>query len=559
MLFKRDAVQRWAFCLPWILGALVALLVTGGPMLWPGNVLWLQHSDLAQSYLGWAFYRHDPWMLPFGASPSYGMEIHSSVFYSDSIPLLAMALKPFAPLLPEPFQYFGMWVVMCFMLQAVFAWKILSLATDSTLARTLGCVLLVLSPPMLLRLGGHMALVAHWIILASLYLCLRPSPSRQRLWWSLLVPLAMLVHAYLFLMAAALWAADLLHRLWQDRSEHQHAFRWQPVIMEGVQVVALTLAVAWLAGFFMVPSNGMQAEGFGYYKMNLLAPFNGDGWSAFGLNFGQTGGEYEGFNYFGVGGLFLLLAALLVLLRARALPRLHVPMVLVGLVLAIVAVTYNMGLGTHQWQLPIPAWLHKKLSHSSIQATGRLFWVAYYALLTGAVLTLARTLSTRWLVCVLGLALVLQVIDLSPGIRHLHAMLVTRATTDDSPSLRGPFWNEAGQRYQRVRLVPTRVLAPSWEVIAGFALQHRMSTDVVQVARANWKVFNHVRAEQMQNLLEGHAEADTLYVLDASVADRIAAAARPQDAVFVLDGWRIFAPGWNQPIPDGAQDLKRPQ
>ncbi|HET6552674.1 MAG TPA: DUF6311 domain-containing protein [Dyella sp.] len=562
MLSNRDARQRWTLCLPLILGALAALFVTGGAMLSPGNVLWLHHADLAQSYLGWAFYRHDAWMLPWGATPSYGLEIHSSVYYSDSIPLLAMVLKPLASMLPEPFQYFGLWIVACFMLQGWFAWKIMSLATDNVFARILGCVLFVLSPPMLARLGGHMALVAHWVILAAMYLCLRSSSSRQHLWWSLLVPMAMLVHAYLFLMAAALWLADLAHRTWQARDIDQARVTWwRRALLEAAHVTALTLAVAWLAGFFMVPGRGMQAEGFGYYKMNLLAPFNGDGWSAFGLRFAEAAGEYEGFNYFGVGGLFLLFAGLLAAWRtpAHVRLRLHVPLICTSVLLALVAITPHVGLAGHQWQLPLPAWLQDKLSHSSIQATGRLFWLAYYALLAVAILALARWLPARWLTCVLAMAVMLQAVDLAPGLRNLNAVLTARATTDDAVHLQGPFWDEAGQRYRRLRLVPTRVLAPGWEVLARFALEHRMATDAIQVARANWKVFNHVRTEQLQRVSEGRPEPDTLYVLDPSVADRAARAARADDAVFILDGWRVLAPGWGQPLPAGAQDLKHAQ
>jgi len=37
------------------------------------------------------------------------------VFF-DSIPLLAFLFKPFTSLLPEPFQYFDLWLLACFIL-----------------------------------------------------------------------------------------------------------------------------------------------------------------------------------------------------------------------------------------------------------------------------------------------------------------------------------------------------------------------------------------------------------------------------------------------------------
>ncbi|WP_049620607.1 DUF6311 domain-containing protein [Frateuria defendens] len=549
--------------LPLLLGVAAFFLVTGGALLPPGNVRWLQHSDLAQSYLGWAFYRHDPWTLPFGANPSYGLEFHSSVYYSDSIPLVAMALKPVAAWLPEPFQYFGLWLLLCFALQALFAWRLLALATPSLAARALGCVFFVLAPPMLVRLGGHMALCAHWAILAALYLYLRPSQERQRGLWTVLVAVAMLVHAYIFLMVAALWAADLVRRALAQARARQVALpaMWQPVLREAAQVVAATLAVAWLAGFFMVPGRGMHADGFGYYKMNLLAPFNGNGWSFFGLHMAQAAGEYEGFNYLGLGGLALCLLAvpawLLGKRRAEGAPRRMLwPLLAVAIALALFAVTHHIGLGAEQWRLPLPAALQKKLDRSAIQATGRLFWVAYYTLLIGALFALARALPPRGLVAALGLLVAVQLVDLRPGLASLHTALVQRATLDDAPPLEGPFWTQAAQRYTRLRLVPSRILAPGWERLARYAREHGMATDAIQVARADWKVFTQVRTQQVQRVTTGTPEEQTLYILDPAVAATVARAARPGDAVFALDGLDILAPGWNTPLPAGAANLK---
>lgn len=552
---------RWAYIVPIVLALVAYWLITGGQMLAPGRIGWLEHADLAQSYLGWAFYRHDPWTLPFGANPSYGLEFHSSVYYSDSIPLIAMALKPIAAWLPEPFQYFGLWVVLCFLLQAVFAWRLLGLATRSLTARALGCVFFLLAPPMLMRLGGHMALVGQWTILAAIYLYLRPVQTRQRGYWTLLVATTMLIHAYLFLMVALIWAADLLRRALAIARNEAGGLRAAlgPAIREGVQVVGATIAVAWLAGFFMVPGNQSGADGFGYYKMNLLAPFNGAGWSAFGLRSAEAPGEYEGFNYLGLGGIGLCLVAIPAWLSRRhgtARWRELWPLAAIACVLTFVAVTPHIGFGAMQWQLPLPEALQKKLSHSSIQSTGRLFWVSYYALFVAAFFALARALPARYLIAMLGLLVALQLWDLHPGLENLRSVLITRAQSQETSRLQGTFWAQAGSRYSTLRLVPTRILAPGWERLAFYALDQHMSTDAVQVARANWKLFNRSRDRQNQLLANGTPEPETLYILDPSATQSAAVSARPTDAVFALDGLNILAPGWDAPLPAGAVDLK---
>lgn len=76
------------------------------------------------------------------------------MIFSDSNPLLAILFKAVDGWLPETFQYFGLWLLACFVLQAWFGWKLLGLITDNAALRLLGCGLLVFSPPMFLRTGG---------------------------------------------------------------------------------------------------------------------------------------------------------------------------------------------------------------------------------------------------------------------------------------------------------------------------------------------------------------------------------------------------------------------
>lgn len=52
-------------------------------------------GDPATHWLGWQFFRNSPLLQwPLGANPDYGMEIGSSIIFSDSIPLLAFIFKP---------------------------------------------------------------------------------------------------------------------------------------------------------------------------------------------------------------------------------------------------------------------------------------------------------------------------------------------------------------------------------------------------------------------------------------------------------------------------------
>ena len=551
-----------SWLLPVLIGALACLLITGGAMLWPGNVHWLTQGDLAQSYLGWAFYRYAPWSWPLGANPLYGAGLHTSIYYSDSIPLLAMLLKPLAAWLPEPFQYFGLWILACFVLQAWFAWRLLGLVTPNAIVKALGVLFFVFAAPMLLRLGGHMALVGHWIVLAAIYLCLRQDRKHQTAWWALLLAVAMMIHAYLFAIAGAIWLADMAqrYRMTAQQSPGTFTSRWKTLLPGIVLIGAVVAFAAWVAGLFVVSGQGTQAEGFGYYKMNVLAPINGIGWSHLGLNFPQAAGEYEGFNYFGVGGIALILSAVVVAVLRRRASRdrtIPGPLLIMAALLAVAAITCNIGIGTTQWLMPLPDKWRVALSHVPLQSTGRLFWAAYYVALLAALYVLLQRCSVRWQVVVLSGAVALQCVDLAPGFANLHTTLSARAHDGAIPGLRGDFWDTAGRRYTLLRVLPLSKPA-DWEQLAFYANSHHMGIDGVQLARIDMDSFMMLYNAEQEALLSDKLDPRTLYLLD----DRDAAVARAaipvaHAALFRLDDKNVLAPGWTAPLPAAATDLRR--
>ena len=99
-----------------LLGLAAFLLVVGPAPLDPTNIAWLAQADAATNYLGWAFYRQSSWGWPLAANPAYGLDIAGSVMMADANPLMAIPFKLLGPLLPTRFQYFGFWLLFCFLL-----------------------------------------------------------------------------------------------------------------------------------------------------------------------------------------------------------------------------------------------------------------------------------------------------------------------------------------------------------------------------------------------------------------------------------------------------------
>lgn len=176
------ALGFWA-AIPCIIGTVAFLAIVGPRVLDPENIGWLSMGDPAQHFLGWHFFRSSEWSFPAGLNPAFGLEIGSAITFSDSIPLLAFLFKPFSSSLPEVFQYSGFWLYACFVLQAWFGWKLAGLVFEAPLLRSFAAGLFVFSPPMIWRLYGHLSLVAHFLVLAALYLALRPDQDRRNLRW----------------------------------------------------------------------------------------------------------------------------------------------------------------------------------------------------------------------------------------------------------------------------------------------------------------------------------------------------------------------------------------
>jgi hypothetical protein len=258
--------------LPVLIGITAFLIVVGPRVLDPTNIGWLGRGDPATHYIGWLFYKNSDWTFPIGLNPDYGLELGNAIIFSDSIPLFAFVFKLLSPNLPEPFQYFGFWLLVCFVLQAWFGYKLIGLWSNSVMIRALSAALVVFAPPMIWRLHGHLSLVGHFLIIAALYLVFHPEPKRRILSWILLLVFASLTHPYLFAMTGLLWLADL-----QRRSE-QPIFKSSFAIKETAATVAVLAVTCWQAGYFSV-GKGTSGGGFGIYRMNLLSVVDANGWS----------------------------------------------------------------------------------------------------------------------------------------------------------------------------------------------------------------------------------------------------------------------------------------
>ena len=105
------------------LGGIVFIIIYGIRVLDITYDDWLLCSggDLGQHYLGWLSYRKSSWHFPIGLIDGIVYPSHISIIYTDSIPLFAVLFKIMSPILPETVQYLGIYGLLCYILQGMFA------------------------------------------------------------------------------------------------------------------------------------------------------------------------------------------------------------------------------------------------------------------------------------------------------------------------------------------------------------------------------------------------------------------------------------------------------
>jgi hypothetical protein len=517
-----------------VVGAAFFAWIGGVRILDPASIDWLRKGDWVPHHFGWHYFRIEPWHWPPGAVHGYYAPLGTSIGLTDSIPLVAYLLKPFAAWLPAQAQYLGPWLLACFALQGALGARLVGRFVASAWAQLLGGVLFVLVPTLLIRVG-HAALCAHWLILWALLVATGP-PARRFGWpgWAVLGLVAGLVQPYL--------AAMVLGVLAGATASTDSGVPLPRRVVALSAALGATLAGWWLSGLFLLTGErSLTAGGLGYYSMNLLAFISPEGWSAVlpTLPSATAGQPYEGFQYLGLGLLLLLAVAVALRVGGRATPgpRVVTPWLLTTcLVMTAFAVSPVVTLGSRTvlnldgaWTAPL----------ALFRSSGRFVWPLVYLGLVWTIATVARAAPTRSAVAVLGLAVVVQTVD-------LHGAHQLRRDVAHDPSFHAwlnpfddPRWQVVAPAYAHLALVPPPQCGDTpvpYEAAIGLTADHGLTINAGVVARRD----ERARASYCETLARQVETAtladDTLYVVSPQAAPVVAATGGDRVQCGEIDG-----------------------
>ena len=394
----------------------------------PTNINWIMsvYHDWGQHYLGWAFYRNDPWTFPLGAIESYNYPVGTNIGFMDSIPLLGLLFKPFSSILPDDFQYLGIWLFICSYFVAFYTKKILQLYKVSNWIILLAVILMIANPVLLFR-SIHPALSSHFLILGSIYNHLKPSFGNSKkinLNQIFLFFIAATVNPYIMVMIFGFNVIIPFKHFWIEKTSTLKQTILYPIIS------ILLFVIFWIIIGMIEFSKGTSvasAEPFSLYSFNLNSFFDGYGFFSKILpDLGRmTPNQYEGFAYLGVGMMALILIGFIYtiyLLFKKRIQYISIKkwslllfLCLASLLFAITnVISFNSEIIA---TLPLPK-IIEKLGFI-FRASGRFVWPFYYLLFIGSIIVLVKMEINKYFkLAILSSITLIQLYDIQGLITH---------------------------------------------------------------------------------------------------------------------------------------------
>lgn len=562
-LTKRNT-RTLAVCLAALIGGALFILIYGYRVINPAYTDWIMQgsSDLQQGYFGWRFFQNSPWLSPIGMMNTLTYPDSVSIVATDSIPLLALLFKFMKPFLPHHFyQYFGLWGLMCFMLQGALGTLLCGRYARSAAQTALGGALFVPAPILLDKLFAHSALAGQWVILLALlplvyYDTVSRRPDLTFFAWFFLGCLAAAIHSYFVVMCGVVCVGYCVLDTIKNK-------RWYGFFSCVVFILG-ALGVSYLLGGF-AGSPAEDIDDFGRLGYNLNGFLNPKGYSRFMLDLPtHASGNTDDLAYLGYGVLMLCVLSIVFLARTYFMEKasfrddLRAHRTDVAALCTIVLLSLLLALSpTVMWgnRTLFSVRLPQKLLElwRSFPVTARFIWPVVYLIILGAVALLVRRQGGRFAVVVLACCLCLQCFDVGPGMKAKREIYSPKAQYT-SP-LTEDYWALLrGRKVKRLMISPP--LRDSWAVSSHLY-------PLAEVALTNGWTLNGFYFDQNQNVGDKWKEAiqdpqeDMIFVFTVLDIDELMDNADNFTHLYEFDGLYIGMKTADPALPLPKADLTK--
>ena len=476
--------------------------------------IYSKNYDIVSNQLALKFFINDVWHFPLGKNPNYGIGVGNSIVFSEAIPILAFFAKLFKNFLPTNFQLISAWFVICFTLQLVSSYLIINNFTNKTLYSLLSALIFVFCPIFLFRFPIHVALVAHWLILFCFYYEIKNfTIIRKDIFYSFILPLSILIHFYFLPIILIIKYSFII----QDYIEKKNI---KKNIREIIIPIISLLLVAYVSGYFQISAFDAMGYGFGNYSFNIAGLFDsqatntGLDWSLFFNDIKNTKGQYEGFSYLGLGGIFLFLALLINFFKTKNKSE-HVKLsyILICLICFILSISNNIYLGAHLiFEYPLPKPIYGLLS--IIRSSGRFIWPVYYLILIFGIISIFKifTDKKKSLIAIFFI-LIIQIIDISPALKnYMNSNVFNKVEINNSNKI---FWKDVSKNFKIIRTTYYKNTTNIFPQISNQILKYNfLKSDIARLGRYDRKKASKNRNKLYYDLNNKIINNDTVYVID---------------------------------------------
>lgn len=380
----------------------------------PFNVEWYVNlsGDSGQHIIGWLAYIKSQYFFPVGLTDYLLYPDKISIIYSDSIPLLSFLLKPVTAV-AGTFQFFGLYGLLNFILQGVFAAFIIGRWTNNKIITVIFTVMIVLSPIMINRMYGHHSLSSHWLILMSIAYILynHDAPinfKKDIIFWSVLFFIIPGIHLYFFPMVYGLAFMYCLYKYYKNKKE---------LIIQLVLYIAIILISLSFYGAFYNVGVANHDNNVGNYGANLNTFINSAHIGQILPGMQLVGAQYEGIGYLGFGFIILAFIAIGIVIYKKVrkqnivIEKKKFYFIFAAFLIYLFVSTGGSGYfnGYKLFYIDLNSVL------SAFRSSGRFIWVCVYILEFALIYIIIKNISNKrikYLIPLLLVILFLQIIDI---------------------------------------------------------------------------------------------------------------------------------------------------
>jgi hypothetical protein len=527
-------IRKWTLWIASTLAVIILFQISYGlACLQPSNINWLMtvRHDWGTHYLGWAFYKNEPWHFPFGKVTGYNYPVGTNVGFTDSIPLLAIFFKLFSPLLSSDFQYFGIWLFLCHLLTAYFTILLFRLFKVNWLV-TLAAVIFIAFNPVLVYRGMHPALCGQWLLIASIYVYFlipqQTSTNKILRYQFILLMLSALINPYLCWMVLGFTLATPVKLCFIDKVIEKRKF------FSYLAISIFATGLLWyLVGFidFSQKEDLGISGAYGLYSMNLNSLFNSGGYSLLMPQLKQVSWhQYEGYMYLGL-GMMILIAGLIfyysfILMRsgiskkktntaARYKNADIVPLIFVAIGYAILSIalvfTFNDKV---LFRIPAPSFFIRL--EEIFRACARFFWVPYYLILLFTIIGISKIRVRPLITSVfIVLALVIQLYDIRLLLTSKNMSYGTY-----TPPMDNSDWISLMSQFDEILFFPAfdtpKIRSMAYQDFSYLALKAGKPVNLAYVARGDTRAMQLFTDSLTGVVQSGRLSRKALYITDAA-------------------------------------------